>query len=265
MFDNSAASNARRKLVLGNWKMNASLAANLTLLEGLKKNIAGLRDVCRGVIVPFPYLAQTQSVLAETDIQWGAQDVSEKESGAYTGEVSASMLSDFACRYVLVGHSERRARHRESSELVASKAATALKAGLTPVVCVGETLAEREDGRTLHVIEEQLKPVFALGAEQVGKLVIAYEPVWAIGTGKTAAPEQAQEVHGAIRQQLASLGVPKVPLLYGGSVKASNAPQLFIMPDIDGGLIGGASLDVGEFSDIVRAALEAKPGSGGQG
>ncbi len=258
MSENSAASNARRKLVLGNWKMNASLAANLTLLEGLKKNIADLQDVARGVIVPFPYLAQTQSVLGETDIHWGAQDVSDKESGAYTGEVSAAMLSDFACRYVLVGHSERRARHGESSELVASKASAALKAGIVPVVCVGETLSDREQGSTLSIIRAQLQPVLALGPGQVGQLVIAYEPVWAIGTGKTASPEQAQEVHAAIREELARLGVAEVPVLYGGSVKAANAAQLFAMPDIDGGLIGGASLDPVEFSDIVHAAREAK-------
>ena len=244
---------ARQRLVIGNWKMNGSLAANASLLDALRDGVARAADCSVGVCVPFPYLAQAQAALSGCVISWGAQDVSVQASGAFTGEVSASMLNDFACRWVLVGHSERRTFHGESDDLVAQKAVTALKAGLTPVVCVGETLGQQEAGETAQVIHRQLAPVLALGAQAVGQMVIAYEPVWAIGTGRTASPEQAQEVHALIRQALDSLGVGHVQVLYGGSVKASNAASLFAMPDIDGALVGGAALVAEEFLSIAAA------------
>ena len=245
--------------------MNGSLAANAALLQGLQAQLAAMPAaawsadgaVRVGVGVPFPYLAQAQAALAGSGLAWGAQDLSEHPSGAYTGEVSASMLNDFGCQFVLVGHSERRAYHGESNEQVARKAAAALAAGLVPIVCFGETLEQRESGQMLAVIQAQLAPVLALGAKALAKLVLAYEPVWAIGTGKTASPEQAQEVHAAVRKSLVAAGAGQVAILYGGSVKAANAASLFAMADIDGGLIGGAALDAGEFCGIVRAALAA--------
>ncbi len=237
--------------------MNGSLAANASLLEALRRELAALAKADFGVTVPFPYLAQAQSALQGSNVAWGAQDVSVHASGAYTGEVSGAMLVEFGSRYVLVGHSERRSLHGETSQLVADKAKAALQAGLIPVVCVGETLAEREAGDTLSVIRQQLEPVLALGQAAVAGMVLAYEPVWAIGTGRTASPEQAQEVHAAIRAQLSGLGVPQVQVLYGGSVKAANAKTLFAMADIDGGLVGGASLDAVDFAGIAQAAAGA--------
>ncbi|ANN69776.1 triose-phosphate isomerase [Bordetella bronchialis] len=230
--------------------MHGSLAENAALLDALRAR-AGAGTCQIGVCVPFPYLAQAQALLDGSAVSWGAQDISVHDKGAYTGEVSAAMLKDFGCRWALAGHSERRAMHGETDELVAQKARTALAAGLTPVVCVGETLAEREGGNTLGVIERQLEPILALGAQSLNHLVLAYEPVWAIGTGRTATPEQAQEVHGAIRVALRGLGVPQVRILYGGSVKAANAAELFAMPDIDGALVGGASLVADEFLRIA--------------
>lgn len=244
---------ARQRLVIGNWKMNGSLAANASLLDALREGVARAADCAVGVCVPFPYLAQAQAALSGSVISWGAQDVSVQAAGAFTGEVSATMLNDFDCRWVLVGHSERRTFHGETDELVAQKAGTALKAGLTPVVCVGETLGQQEAGETAQVIHSQLAPVLALGAQAVGQMVIAYEPVWAIGTGRTASPQQAQEVHALIRQALDSLGVGHVQVLYGGSVKAANAASLFAMPDIDGALVGGAALVAEEFLSIAAA------------
>ena len=241
---------SRPRLVLGNWKMNGNLADNARLLDALRQG-AGAAACEIGVCVPFPYLAQVAAVLAGSPIAWGAQDISAHQAGAYTGEVSGSMLADFQCRWVLVGHSERRALHGETSQQVADKAQAALSAGLTPVVCVGESLDDREAGRTLDVIRAQLAPVLALGADAVSRMVLAYEPVWAIGTGRTASPEQAQEVHAAIRADLTATGVPQVRVLYGGSVKGANAASLFAMPDIDGGLIGGASLIPEEFLRIA--------------
>lgn len=252
--------------MLGNWKMNGSLDANAALLDGLR---AGLADphlallnnaqapVVAGVAPPALYLPQIQAALANTPLWWGAQDASEHQAGAYTGDLAAAMLTDFGCRFALVGHSERRAGHAETNEQVARKASAVLQAGLTPVVCFGETLAQRESGQTLEVIAEQLQPVLALGAQALNGMVLAYEPVWAIGTGKTATPEQAQEVHAAVRQQLQEAGAPAVSVLYGGSVKADNAAELFAMPDIDGGLIGGAALDANQFLAIMRAACAA--------
>ncbi len=244
---------ARKRLVIGNWKMHGGKSANATLLAGLCAGETAIGQCDLAVCVPFPYLEQAQSALAGSRISWGAQDVSRHAQGAYTGEVSAGMLVDFACRWVLVGHSERRAMHGESDELVAQKAAAALQSGLTPVVCIGETLEEQDAGLTSEVIARQLAPVLALGRESVAKMVLAYEPVWAIGTGRSATPEQAQAVHADIRVGLTALDVPQVRILYGGSVKAANAASLFAMPDIDGALVGGASLVAEEFLRIAAA------------
>ena len=248
----------RSKLVAGNWKMHGSLAENEALLGALRSQAGTSAGVECAVCVPFPFLAQARQSLHDSAIGWGAQDVSEHGKGAYTGEVSAAMLREFGCRYVIVGHSERRALHAEDSRLVGRKMRAAQAAGITPIVCVGESLAERESGRTEAIVAEQLDAVIA--ETSVGALrtaVIAYEPVWAIGTGKTASPEQAQAVHRFIRSRL-SAADPAVgaglTILYGGSVKAANAQALFAMPDIDGGLIGGASLDANEFLAIARAA-----------
>lgn len=243
----------RRRLVMGNWKMHGSLAANAKLLDGICAGVAAVHNSDIAVCVPFPYLAQAQENLRGTGVTWGAQDVSTHEQGAYTGEISAAMLHDFACKWVLVGHSERRSLHAETDEQVADKALAALEAGITPVVCVGETLDEQQSGQTAKVIARQLAPVLALGKDRVAGMVLAYEPVWAIGTGLTATPEQAQAVHAFIRERLAELGAPQVRVLYGGSVKASNAGSLFAMEDIDGALVGGASLMAEEFLRIAAA------------
>jgi len=233
--------------------MHGNQAANAILLDGLRAGAAGVQDCEVAVCVPFPYIGQAAASLQGSGIAWGAQDVSAHEQGAYTGEVSAAMLADFGCQWVLAGHSERRSMHGETDRLVADKAMAALSAGLTPVVCVGETLAEREAGQMLDIIARQLGPVLALGASAVHRMVLAYEPVWAIGTGRTATPEQAQEVHAAIRARLQQLDATHVRILYGGSVKASNAASLFAMPDIDGALVGGASLAAEEFLRIAAA------------
>ena len=247
----------RRNLVAGNWKMNGSLAANTSLLAELKAGL-GSTNCDIAVCVPSPYLAQCQAALAGTALAWGAQDVSVHASGAYTGEVAASMLLDFDCKYVIVGHSERRAYHGESSQIVAQKTLSALQAGLTPIVCVGETLAQREAGQTDAVVGEQLEAVLAvLDVSAIKKIVIAYEPVWAIGTGKTATPQMAQDVHAALRSKVSlrdSESAAVVKILYGGSMKPDNAAELMAMPDIDGGLIGGAALKAADFLSIIAAA-----------
>lgn len=248
----------RRKLVVGNWKMNGSRVANAELLAALVA--AGPFDADVAVCAPFPYLGEValslQSQLQERRLAWGAQDCSKNESGAFTGEVSASMLAEFGCRYVIVGHSERRALHAESDQLVADKAKAALAHKLTPIVCVGETLAEREAGQTDAVVKRQLSAVIHTLAHCISQVVVAYEPVWAIGTGKTASPEQAQAVHALLRAQLhaATQKSDEMLLLYGGSVKADNAASLFAQVDIDGGLIGGASLKAADFAAICKAA-----------
>ncbi len=244
----------RRKLVVGNWKMHGSHAANAELLAGIVGGRPYGADVA--VCVPFPYLSETATALAGGDVRWGAQDCSAHEQGAYTGEVSAAMLAEFGCRYVLVGHSERRAYHAETDVLVAQKAQAALGKGLTPIVCVGETLAQRDGGETELVVKRQLAAVIHLLAHCAGEIVVAYEPVWAIGTGRTATPEQAQAVHAVLRAQLqAATGHgERMTILYGGSVKADNAATLFAQPDIDGGLIGGAALKAADFIAICRAA-----------
>jgi triosephosphate isomerase len=244
----------RRKLVVGNWKMHGSRPANAELLAALLAARPFGGDVA--VCVPFVFLTETAATLAGSDLRWGAQDVSEHEQGAYTGEVSAAMLAECGCRYAIVGHSERRAYHAESDALVALKAQVALQRGVTPIVCVGETLAEREAGQTEAVVKRQLSAVIHQLAHCAAEMVVAYEPVWAIGTGRTATPEQAQAVHAVLRAQLqAATGrAEAMKILYGGSVNAANAATLFAQADIDGGLIGGASLKAGDFITICRAA-----------
>lgn len=247
----------RRKLIVGNWKMVGLLARNKALLEGVLAGVRDLRNADCAVCVPYPYLAQTQSLLQGSNISWGAQNLSQHAEGAYTGEVSAAMLLDFGCKYAIIGHSERRNLYLESDEVVAEKFDAALKAGLQPILCVGETLAEREAGVTEEVVARQLDAILnRAGVKALAKAVVAYEPVWAIGTGKTASPEQAQAMHAFIRQRVAKLDGPVAQglcILYGGSVKAANAVELFSMSDIDGGLIGGASLVAEDFVAICRA------------
>lgn len=244
----------RKKLVVGNWKMVGSRVANAELLAGIINARPYACDVA--VCVPFPYLGDTAVTLASGDVRWGAQDCSAHEQGAYTGEVSAAMLAECACRYVIVGHSERRAYHAEGDALVAAKAQAALAKGITPIVCVGETLAQRDAGETEAVVKRQLSVVIHQLAHCAGEMVVAYEPVWAIGTGRTATPDQAQHVHAVLRAQLqAATGhADRMRIIYGGSVKADNAAALFSQPDIDGGLIGGASLKAFDFIAICRAA-----------
>ncbi|MFT0534383.1 triose-phosphate isomerase [Castellaniella hirudinis] len=244
---------SRTRLVMGNWKMHGSLAENTVLLDGLLAGAARVQGTQVAVCVPFPYLAQARQALVGSPIGWGAQDISTHERGAYTGEVSAAMLADFGVSWVLCGHSERRALHGETSRQVAEKAVAALGAGLAPVVCVGETLADRDAGQAESIIAEQLAPVLALGADALARLVIAYEPVWAIGTGRTATPDQAQAVHAFIRAALTRHGAGQTRVLYGGSVKAANAASLFAQPDIDGALVGGAALVAEEFLNIAAA------------
>jgi triosephosphate isomerase len=245
-----------RKLIAGNWKMNGNLAANDALVRELVRGIEGDAGCSVAVCVPAPYLAQVQMLRAGSALELGAQDVSQHSEGAYTGEVSAAMLKEFGVRYAIVGHSERRQYHGETDALVAEKARAALAAGITPIVCVGETLAEREAGRTEEVVKRQLAAVIHANGHCISEIVVAYEPVWAIGTGRTATPEQAQQVHAVLRAQLkAATGhADRVHILYGGSMNAANASSLLAQPDIDGGLVGGASLKAADFLQIVRAA-----------
>lgn len=244
----------RRKLVVGNWKMHGSRPANAELLAALIAGRPYAADVA--VCVPNVFLSETAATLAGSDLRWGSQDVSEHEQGAYTGEVSAAMLAECGCRYAIVGHSERRAYHAESDAVVARKAQAALARGVTPIVCVGETLGQRDAGETEAVVKRQLSAVIHQLTHCASEIVVAYEPVWAIGTGRTATPEQAQAVHAVLRSQLhAATGRGHtMRILYGGSVKADNAATLFAQPDIDGGLIGGASLKAADFIAICRAA-----------
>ena len=267
-----------KKLIAGNWKMNGSLAANellmTELLAGIKQ-FGGAPACDVAVCVPAPYFAQLSGLInpsflnqkdnaaskntAQSAIELGAQDISVQSSGAFTGEVSGSMLKEFGVRYVIVGHSERRAYHGESSQTVALKTKAALAAGITPIVCVGETLAEREAGQTEAVVKRQLAAVIHDNGHCISEIVVAYEPVWAIGTGKTASPEQAQAVHAVLRAQLnaaSSAAKQRVRILYGGSMNAANAQELLAQPDIDGGLIGGASLKAADFLKIIAAAVE---------
>jgi triosephosphate isomerase len=245
----------KKQLIAGNWKMNGSLASNEALLKDL---LAGINaPACQiAVCVPAVYLAHCQKQLAGSAIDVGAQDVSAHESGAFTGEHSAAMLKDLSARYVIVGHSERRQYHGETDAVVAVKAQHALAAGITPIVCVGETLQEREAGKTEEVVKRQLAAVIHLNGHCISEIVVAYEPVWAIGTGKTASPEQAQAVHALLRAQLqaATSHADRIQILYGGSMNAANAAQLLAQADIDGGLVGGASLKAADFLTIIAAA-----------
>ena len=241
----------RTPLVAGNWKMHGNRASNRALLDGVLAGIESLEGVECAVCVPYPYLGDVAGRLAKTRLAWGAQNVSEHAQGAFTGEVSAPMLAEFGCRYVLVGHSERRQLYRETDAMVAAKFAAVLAQGMTPILCLGETLEERDAGRTEEVVGRQLETVMALNDKRsFNKAVIAYEPVWAIGTGRTASPEQAQAVHAFLRAR----ALPETRILYGGSVKPENAAALLAMKDVDGGLIGGASLVAGDFTAIARAA-----------
>jgi triosephosphate isomerase len=247
--------------IIANWKMNGSLTANDQLLAELlqapifqKENNQSNQQF--GLCVPYPYLAQVRTAIKEANLHLGAQDVSDHPYGAYTGDVSANMLKDFACRYVIIGHSERRQYHQESDALVARKAKAALLAGITPIICVGETEAERNQQQTVQVVRKQLQAVLDLLQSQIDQCIIAYEPVWAIGTGQTPTVDEAQDVHRELRLQLAKFddaAASTVPIIYGGSLKPENAAELLKMPDIDGGLIGGSSLIPKDFLAICQA------------
>ena len=245
----------KKRLIAGNWKMNGSLAANASLLQAVLEGSHGMN--CQAAVcVPAAYLAQVQALLAgQSCVALGSQDVSAQEVGAFTGETSANMLKDFEVRYAIVGHSERRQYHAESDAGVALKAQRALSAGITPIVCVGETLAERQAGQTEEVVKRQLAAVIHTNGHCISEIVVAYEPVWAIGTGLTATPEQAQEVHAVLRAQLkaATSHSDRISILYGGSMNAANAAQLLAQNDIDGGLIGGAALKATDFLAIMAA------------
>jgi triosephosphate isomerase len=248
----------RARLVAGNWKMHGSRSTNRALLDAIVKGMNGISGVECAVCVPFPYLAETAAQIARTPVALGAQNLSEHAEGAYTGEVSAAMLAEFDCRYVIVGHSERRHQYGETDAQVAGKFAAAQAAGLTPILCVGETLAERDASRTEAVVARQLDAVLdEAGAAAFARAVLAYEPVWAIGTGRNATPEQAQEVHGFLRARLAQRDksvAEGLRVLYGGSMKPSNAAAIVAMRDVDGGLVGGASRVAEDFLAILRAA-----------
>jgi len=248
----------RRKLVVANWKMHGNLRWNRTLLEGIVSGVRDLYHVEIAICVPHPYLFQAQQLLHGSNIAWGGQNVHPNEQGAFTGAVSAWMVADFGCKYAIIGHSERRGQFRETNETAARSIKVAIKAGLIPIYCMGETLEEYEAGVTEAVIASQLNGMLdTVGIRLLSHVVLAYEPTWAIGSGRTATPQQAQSVHAFIRGRVAhhDLKVAEgIRILYGGSVKASNAAQLFAMPDIDGGLIGSSSLDIDEFVAICRAA-----------
>ena len=248
----------RRRLVAGNWKMHGNRSANEALLDAVLAGIGGVGEVECAVCVPYPYLAQAADRLRGTPLAWGAQNVSEHAQGAYTGEVSAAMLAEHGCRYVIVGHSERRQLYGETDAQVAAKFSAVQSAGMTPILCVGETLAERDAGKTESVVQRQLEAVLSVAAGRgFANAVLAYEPVWAIGTGRNATPEQARDVHAFLRSRVAAHdagAARELRILYGGSVKAANAAALFAMPELDGGLIGGASLVAQDFLAIGRAA-----------
>jgi triosephosphate isomerase len=248
----------RRPLVAGNWKMNGSLESVRSLLDGIKQGVGDVKAAEVAVCPPAIYIPEVEELLRDSTIAWGGQDLSTESSGAFTGEIAAEMLNDFGCKYVIVGHSERRTYHAESDQLVAKKFAVARAAGLVPILCIGETLEEREAGTTNQVVARQLDAVIELeGVDALAQGVIAYEPVWAIGTGKTATPDQAQEVHAFIRARVAEKSgdvADVVRILYGGSMKPGNAAELIGKPDIDGGLIGGASLQPEDFLGICKAA-----------
>ena len=248
----------RRPVVAGNWKMHGSRSANEALLSDLEERLQPEWPVDIVVFPPYVYLADAVRMLEEGVIAVGAQDVCTEPVGAFTGQVAAAMLKDVGCKYVIVGHSERRRLYHEDDVLVARKFAAVLQVGLTPVLCVGETLEERESHRTEEVVARQLEAVTAMnGVSSLAEAIVAYEPVWAIGTGRTASPEQAQAVHAYLRDRIGAQDAKmarRLRILYGGSVKASNAAELFAMPDVDGGLVGGASLSADEFLEICAAA-----------
>jgi triosephosphate isomerase (TIM) len=245
----------KQQLIAGNWKMNGNLAANQALIRAISSG-ANSASCTVAICAPAPYLAQVQTLCAGSRLELGAQDVSRHSEGAYTGEVSAAMLKEFGVRFAIVGHSERRQYHGETDAIVAEKAKTALAHGITPIVCVGETSAEREAGKTEEVVKRQLAAVVHANGHCISEVVVAYEPVWAIGTGNTATTDQAQQVHALLRAQLkaATEHADRVHILYGGSMNAANAASLLAQPDIDGGLVGGASLKAADFLQIIAAA-----------
>jgi triosephosphate isomerase len=249
----------RQPLVAGNWKMNGSRVSAAALVDGLKAGMNDISSVGVAICVPYVFLADVQTLIEGTDIILGAEDCATETSGAYTGEIAAAMLPDFGCTHVIVGHSERRALYGETDEIVATKYAKVQEAGMTPIFCVGETLAEREQGITEEVVGRQMDAVInASGVGSLANAVIAYEPVWAIGTGMTASPEQAQQVHAFIRGKIAALDsdiAAGVKILYGGSMKPGNAVELIGQTDVDGGLIGGASLNADDFLAICKAGM----------
>ena len=248
----------RQVLVAGNWKMNGSRESIRSLLDGVTGSMGDVKSAEVAVCAPAIYIPLVEELLSGSEVAWGGEDLSVHASGAYTGEIAASMLNDFHCKYVIIGHSERRTYHDESDELVAEKYEAAMQAGLIPIFCIGETLEQREQGTTNDVVARQVDAVInKLGVAALAKGVIAYEPVWAIGTGKTATPEQAQEVHAFIRSRVAASDASiaeAIQILYGGSMNAANASDLLAHPDIDGGLIGGASLKAEDFLAIAKAA-----------
>ena len=250
----------RKLLIAGNWKMNKTVAEALDLVQGLRRELAGAKEVDILVCPPFTALSEVSKAILDSNIRLGAQNMSENNAGAFTGEISAAMLREFSVRYVILGHSERRQFRKESDALIAKKALAAHAASLKPIVCVGETVAEREAGQAETVIGTQLKGSLAgLSKAQMEETVLAYEPVWAIGTGKTATTQQAQDIHAFMRKTLISLfdeaTARRVRIQYGGSVKAANARELMSQPDVDGALVGGAALEVRSFSDIVKNSI----------
>ncbi len=251
---------ARKLIIAGNWKMNKTVAEALDLVQGLRRELAGVKEVDLVVCPPYTALSEVSKAILDSNLRLGAQNISEHNGGAYTGEISAGMLKEFSVRYVIVGHSERRQYQKESNDLIAKKALAALAASLKPIVCIGESLGEREAGITEQIVGSQLKGSLAgFTKAQMEETVIAYEPVWAIGTGKTATTHQAQEVHAFIRRTLAAIfdeaTAKRVRIQYGGSVKPANARELMSQPDVDGALVGGASLEVRSFSDIVKNSI----------
>ncbi|MGC8885803.1 MAG: triose-phosphate isomerase [Verrucomicrobiia bacterium] len=250
----------RRLIIAGNWKMNKTVAEALDLVNGLKRELASVKEVDIVVCPPFTALCEVSKAILDTNIKLGAQNMNENNVGAYTGEIAAVMLKEFSVRYVILGHSERRQYQKETDDLISKKAHAAHNAALKPIVCVGETLAEREAGLTEKVLERQVRGSLAgLTPEQMEETIIAYEPVWAIGTGRNATPEQAQQAHSFIRSVLSQIygeGIArKVRIQYGGSVKPSNARELMMQPDVDGALVGGASLEVRSFSEIIKNSI----------
>jgi triosephosphate isomerase len=251
---------ARKLIIAGNWKMNKTVAEALDLVHGLKRELANVKEVDLVVCPPFTALSEVSKAVLDSVLRLGAQNVSEHSGGAYTGEIAAVMLKEFSVRYVILGHSERRQYYHETNELIARKATAALTAALKPIVCIGETLEEREAGKTDKVLDTQLKGCLSgLSQDQMEEIVLAYEPVWAIGTGRNATPDQAQSAHAFIRRTIAAMFdatvAKRVRIQYGGSVKPANARELMSLPDVDGALVGGASLEVRSFSDIVKNSI----------